>query len=386
MKTAKRSAAWVAALLVAGAGLVLAWANQPAVEAESPPSRPVLTVTVVEPAWRDLPMALTANGSIAAWQEAVIGAEVGGLRLAEVRAQVGDAVRKGQLLAAFADATVLAEVAQAKAALAEAEASVADARLNAERARQVSDSGAMSAQQVAQYLTAAKTSEARLQAAKAKLDAELLRQRQTRILASDDGVISSRSATLGAVATPGQELFRLIRQNRLEWRGEVTSAELSRLQVGGAVTVTVPGFAAATGTLRTVAPTVDAQSRNALVYVDLPGAARMGLRPGMFGRGEFRLGSSAALSVPQDSLSLRDGFSYVFRLGETAGDRARVSQVKVQSGRRFGNEVEILAGVAAGDRLVASGAAFLADGDSVKVVTAAGSDGLAPVENGRALP
>ena len=210
--------------------------------------------------------------------------------------------------------------------MAEAEATLADARINAERARQVAGSGAISDQQVAQYLTAAKTAEAKLQAAKAKLDADLLRQRQTRVLASDSGVISSRTATLGAVATPGQELFRLIRQNRLEWQGEVTAAELARLKPGLAVSVTVPGLPDTSGTIRTVAPTVDAQSRNALVYVDLPDAARHGLRPGMFGRGEFQLGSSPALSVPQETLSLRDGFSYVFLLGEPSGDRAKVSR------------------------------------------------------------
>ncbi|NJD04959.1 MAG: efflux RND transporter periplasmic adaptor subunit [Methylococcaceae bacterium] len=379
------SAAVTVAILVAGGAFAVARANKPTDSEAGPPARPVLTVTVAEPVLRELPLTLAANGSVAAWQEAVIGAEVSGLRLAEVKVQVGDAVQKGTVLAVFADETVQAEVAQARASLAEAEASVADARLNAQRASQVAGSGAMSEQQVAQYLTAAKTAEAKLQAAKAQLEAQRLRQRQTRVLASDSGVISSRSATLGAVATPGQELFRLIRQNRLEWRAEVTSADLARLQPGVAAMVTVAGFGELAGTIRTVAPTVDAQSRNALVYVDLPGAAQRGFRPGMFARGEFRLGSSPALSVPQDSLSLRDGFSYVFRLGEQTGDRARVSQIKVEPGRRLNDQVEIVAGVQAGDRLVAAGAAFLADGDSVKIV-ATGQSGASAAMAERPVP
>ncbi|NJD08199.1 MAG: efflux RND transporter periplasmic adaptor subunit [Methylococcaceae bacterium] len=379
MNKANLAAAAAALIILTSVGLVAARTDLASTSAEAaPPARPVLSVTVVEPRSQELPLTLTANGSISAWQEAVIGAEVSGLRLAEVKVQVGDAVRKGDLLAQFADETVLADVAQARASLAEAEASLAEARVNAERARQVAGSGAMSEQQVAQYLTAAKTAEATLQAAKAQLEAQSLRQRQTRVLASDAGVISSRSATLGAVATPGQELFRLIRQNRLEWRAEVAAAEMARLQRGIGVDVTVAGFGNVAGRVRTVAPTVDAQSRKALVYVDLPEGATRGLRPGMFGRGEFRLGARAGLIVPQDALSLRDGFSYVFRLGHLDGDRARVRQIKVQTGRRLEDRVEILEGVQSGDRLVASGAAFLGDGDSVKVLAGQAAGAVTP--------
>ncbi|TAN49639.1 MAG: efflux RND transporter periplasmic adaptor subunit [Methylococcaceae bacterium] len=333
-----------------------------------PAPNPALSVNVVHPTLRSLPLTLAANGSVSAWQEAVIGAEIDGLRLAEVAVQVGDAVKKGQVLALFAEETVLADVAQSRAALAEAEANLADARLNAKRAQEVAGSGALSAQQVAQYLTGEKTAQARMQSAKAQLDAQWLRRRHTRVVAGDDGVIASRSATLGAVATTGQELFRLIRQNRLEWRAEVSAAELAALKPGLAVSVAVPGFPRVEGTVRTVAPTVDAQTRNALVYVDLPGAAAQGLRPGMFGHGEFHLGASAGLSVPQQALSLREGFSYVFRLGEVRGGLAQVSQVKVQAGRRFDDQVEILTGLSPEDKLVSSGGAFLTDGDTVRVV------------------
>ncbi|MDD2759894.1 MAG: efflux RND transporter periplasmic adaptor subunit [Methylomonas sp.] len=290
---------------------------------------PALSVAAIRPEIRDLPLSLTANGSIAAWQEAVIGAEIGDLRLNAVNVQVGEAVKKGQVLATLADESVQADIAQSRGLVAEAEANLAEARVNAERAGRVSASGALSAQQVDQYLTGAKTAEAKLQSAKAQLDAQLLRLKYTKVLASDDGVISSRTATLGAVAAKGQELFRLIRQNRLEWRGEVTAAEMTQLRPGVTVSVEVPSVGKITGSVRFLAPTLDVQSRNGLVYVDLPNAAESGLRAGMFGRGEFRLGSSSALTVPQEALSLREGFSYVFRLTEQSGDRAKVEQVKV---------------------------------------------------------
>jgi RND family efflux transporter MFP subunit len=222
--------------------------------------------------------------------------------------------------------------------------------------------------QIAQYQTAEKTAQARVQSARAQLAALRLRLKFTQVTASDDGVISSRTATLGAVVPQGQELFRLIRRNRLEWRAEVTTSELGRLKVGQPATVTVEGAGRVAGTVRVLGPTVDAQTRNALVYVDLPDAAGQGLRPGMFARGEFVLGDSAALTLPQESIALRDGFAYVFRVGTLEEERARVSRVKVQTGRRVGNRVEIVSGLSAADAVVAAGAAFLADGDTVRVV------------------
>ncbi|MDX8128507.1 efflux RND transporter periplasmic adaptor subunit [Methylomonas sp. OY6] len=369
MTKGKIGVLFAALLLLIGIGVAIGRVSQPAPSTEAPAANPALSVSAIRPQTHDIPLSLTANGSIAAWQEAVIGAEIGDLRLSAVNVQIGEAVKKGQVLATFSDESVLADVAQARGIVAEAEANLAEARLNAERARKVSVSGALSAQQVDQYLTGAKTAEAKLQSAKAQLDAQLLRLKYTKVLASDDGVISARSATLGAVATKGQELFRLIRQNRLEWRGELTAAEMTQLKPGNKVRVEVPNVGSIDGEVRFLAPTLDVQNRNGLVYVDLPHAAQTGLRAGMFARGEFELGSSTALTVPQEALSLRDGFSYVFLLTEQTEDRARVKQVKVQLGRRNGDQVEILAGVAAEDRLVAGGASFLADGDSVRVVT-----------------
>lgn len=370
MTKAKKFGLWPALILSAGLGIAVVRSvpSAPPVPATAPEPKPALNVEAIQPEMRDLPLVLTANGSVAAWQEAIIGAEVGGLRLVDIQAQVGDSVRKGQVLAVFDQERVAADVAQSRAALAEAEANLEEARLNAARVRQVVDSGALSDQQVGQYLTGEKTAEARMRSAKAQLDQQLLRLRHARVLAIDDGVISSRSAMLGAVAGEGQELFRLIRQNRLEWRAEVTAAELRWLKPGVEVSVEVPDTGQVLGKLRTVGPTLDDQSRNALVYVDLPGAGQAGFKPGMFAHGEFRLGTRPALTVPQTALSMREGFSYVFRLREDSGGLSRVGQIKVQIGRRDGDRVEIVEGLAPGDRLVAGGASFLTDGDTVRVV------------------
>jgi RND family efflux transporter MFP subunit len=317
-----------------------------------------------------LTIKLAANGTVAAWQEASIGAEANGLRVAELHANVGDTVKRGQLLASFASESVQADVALARAAVAEAQANAAEAAANADRARAVQGSGAISAQQVNQYLTQEQTGKARVASAQAQLDAQQLRLKNTRLLAPDNGIISARNASVGSVVGAGTEMFKLIRQSRLEWRGEVTANEIGRITPGTSVTVTAPGGAQLKGKVRTLAPTVDVASRNGLVYVDLPSAdksAAANFKPGMYARGEFELGSSGALTVPQSAVVVRDGFSYVVRIG--ADNRA--AQAKVQTGRVVGDQIEIQSGVKPEDKLVASGGGFLSDGDLVKVVDAA---------------
>jgi HlyD family secretion protein len=369
MKKMLLSALGAAVLVVAGVAVHAAGekpADGPAAAAASASGpRPSLTVAVTTPQSGNWPLTVAANGSIAAWQEAVIGAEANGLRLTEVRAQVGDRVKRGQVLATFSASTLNADIAATRASLAEAQAAQAEASANAERARQLQASGAISAQQIQQYVTGEATARARVQALKARIDADLVRLAQTRVLAPDDGVISARMATVGAVVQPGTELFRLIRKSRLEWRGEVAASELARIQPGMPVSVTPAGGTAVAGTVRMVAPTVDAATRNGMVYVDLPnpGAGKAG----MFARGEFKVGEQTGLTLPQSAVLLRDGFSYVFKLG----DANKVQQVKVNVGRRSGDRVEIVGGLDPKARVVSQGAGFLADGDVVRLAAAA---------------
>lgn len=396
--TARRGLLGACATAVAVAvGLLLTTvgtqAQAPAAETASAAAaaKPTMTVTVQAPTQVRWAHTLGANGNVAAWQEASVGAEANGLRLAEVRAQVGDRVKAGQVLAVFDAEGVRAELAQVRAALAEAEAAAAEARANAERARSLQGSGALSEQQIAQYTTAALTAQARVASAQAQLAVQALRLRHAQVLAPDSGVVSARSATVGAVVPAGTELFRLIRQGRLEWRGEVTSADLARVRAGQPVSVVAPGGAVAKGKVRTVGPTVDPQTRTALVYVDLLPGAPDAIKAGMFARGEFVLGDSPATTVPQSAVVSRDGFTYLFVLAQAPGanGQANVTRLKVQTGRRLADRVEVtdgLPGVSAGSagaggaggsavvatplQVVTQGAGFLNDGDLVKVVAA----------------
>ena len=346
----------IAAGMVAGIG---------GAEEQKTTPKPALTVTTVRPLETRMPIRLMANGNIAAWQEASIGSESNGLRLAEVRVNVGDTVRAGEVLASFAGEAVEADLAQARASLMEAEANAADAAANAARARTLQETGALSAQQINQYLTAEQTAKAKVAAAKAMLAAQQLRLRHVTVVAPDSGIISERKATVGAVSSAGAELFRMIRKGRLEWRAEVTATELGKLKTGAEALVTAANGAQIKGKVRMIGPTVDPQSRSALVYVDLLPHAANGApaKAGMYARGEFDLGASSALTVPQQAVVLRDGFSYVFVLNP--GNR--VSQLKVRTGRRLADRVEVLDALARDAVLVASGAGFLNDGDLVRV-------------------
>ena len=376
--------------LIAGGAVIFSSKSSAADDKKATQPKPALTVTTAQPSQMRLPIRLSANGSIAAWQEAIVGSESNGLRLTDVRVNVGDRVSRGQVLATFALDSVQAEVAQARASVLEAEANALDATGNAAKARTLQASGALSEQQINQYLTLEKTAQARLEVARATLTVQQVRLKQTQLLAPDNGVISARTATVGAVVAAGTELFRMIRGGRLEWRAEVTSAELGRIKAGTPVTVVAANGAQVTGKTRMVGPTVDPLTRSALVYVDLPpmttpigrsegppqaspalpgGSAVRGttsvgaLLPGMFARGEFELGATDALTVPQRAVVVRDGFNYVFKVDEGK----RVSQVKVQTGRRAGDRLEILSGLSPDMRIAIDGAGFLNDGDFVRV-------------------
>ncbi len=348
-------------LLLAAA---LTGCSESAKETTQAPPKAALTVTTTTPQMLDWPQTLKASGNIAAWQEAVIGPEISNYRITEVNANVGDRVKKGQALARIASDTVESELAETRASVAEAQATLSEARANQERSRQLREKGFYSPQQGTQTDTAADTALARLNAAKARLQTAELKRSKAAVLAPDDGIISARLATVGTLTQPGQELFRLIRGGRLEWRAEVTAGEIARLKPGQIAVLESTNGEALEGTVRAVAPTVDPQTRNALVYVDLPAQSSGAVSAGMFYRGEFRLGQSPALTLPQSALLLREGFAYVFRV-----DRDKVTQTKITTGRRNGERIEVI-GLDSQAQIVASGAGFLADGDTVSIVAA----------------
>jgi HlyD family secretion protein len=330
--------------------------------------KPALTVAAIKPESRSLTANFASNGTVAAWQEASVSAESSGLRLIEINAAVGDTVSKGQVLARFDSATLNAEIAASKAALAEAQAASDEAQTNASRAKDLAAQGFYSKQAISQTNVQEKSAAARLDAAKAHVALQQLRLDHTVLRAPDNGVITMRNAAVGSVVQAGMELFRLNRQGRLEWRAEVTSAELPLITRGSSVIIE---GGKAQGTVRQIAPNLDAQTRNAIVYVDI--AAGSSLKVGQFVRGQFAgAASKTALTVPSTAVVMRDGFSYVFVIKNAVttakNTTSKAVQTKVNLGQRQDNSIEIVDGISPQDSLVATGAAFLTDGDTVKVV------------------
>lgn len=348
----------------------------PVARPDSGVASPVTVALAQQVQW---PSTIDASGAVAPWHEASVGAQVPGLRLAEIRVNVGDIVKRGQVLARFDTEMLHAEQAQLAAALAQAEATVAQADANRQRALQLRSSGGISEQDVLLQLTQARIAHAQVAAVRAQLDAKRLQLRYAEVIAPDDGEISARGATLGAVVASGQELFRIIRRGRLEWRGEVTASQLTPLKIGQRVELKLPDGRIAHAQLSRIAPSLEPSSRLGLVYADL--GPDTSARAGMYVDGKIVLGESAAVIVPAASVVIRDGRSYVFTLrGEgnalVAGARA------VLTGRRVGASVEIVDNLRVGERVALQGAGFLDDGESVRIVQPA----EAPVVSGAAMP
>jgi RND family efflux transporter MFP subunit len=337
-------------------------------------SKPALTVTMVRPNQEKWPQVISASGSIAPWQEVVVASETGGLRITGIYADVGSKVQRGQKLAQLAQDLVVVDIEQQQARVSQAKAELAEAKANAQRARNLEGRSALSDQKINQYLIGKDKAQANLEAATAQLKSQKIRLEQTNIVAVDDGVISSRSATLGSVVQVGTELFRLVRQNRIEWRAEVVADQVFNINSGQEAHIHLTSGESIVGKVRVTAPTFDTKTRKTLVYVDLP--ADTSARVGMFARGDILVGTNEVMTLPQSAVVLRDGYSYVFEIGSNQ----RVVQNKIVTGRRVDNRVEIVSGLNQNMSVVAGGGAFLNDGDTVYIADVATDSSLQVTE------
>ena len=335
--------------------------------AQSEPA--ALTISVASVKRESWVQAVTASGAVMPWQESVIGAQLNGLLLSSIEIDVGDVVKKEQILARFDDALLRADVERLSASLSRAEAEAVQADRDAKRAESLRGIGALSEQSILASITQSQITAATVKSARAELHAKQVELSYTVLRASDDGVISERTATVGTVTESGQALFKLIRQQRLEWRGEVSASQLAGIKKGQTVALDLPDGASATASVRQVAPTLNADSRMALVYADLhPGS---NARAGMYAAGRIGLTESQALVVPSSSIVVRDGRSYAFVVTRN-GDMGRINAHAVNVGRREGRFVEV-SGLSEGMDVAENGAGFLADGDLVRIAKPIGS-------------
>lgn len=345
-------------LVVAAAAFFL---RPPAKDPAAGAPASAMTVELVAPDRRDWSQTLQGSGPVTAWQELIVSPETGGLRVAELLVDVGDVVKRGQVLARLADDSLKVDLRKQEAVVAQSRSSLEQASAYVRRANAVGATGSLSDQQIEEYRISEATARATLQSSQADLDSVKLKLVQTRVLAPDDGVVSSKSGIAGNVVSAGTELFRLVRRGRLEWRPEFDARELASVKTGQKADLTLPSGERIQGTVRIPAPTLSTSTGRATVYVSLTGDSTA--RAGMFASGLIRLGTTPAVTLPQTAIVMRNGRSYVYLVDA----HNKVSAQTVTTGRRQDDRVELLSTLASDARVVASGGAFLSEGVLVTV-------------------
>jgi RND family efflux transporter MFP subunit len=162
---------------------------------------------------------------------------------------------------------------------------------------------------------------------------------------------------------PGTELFRLIRDEQLEWLAELPSHAIERVQPGAAVRIQLDSGDAVQGTVRLVAPTIDARTRNGVVHVSLPRGTP--LKAGSHASGEIAMASAQMLMLPEEVVLNRDGRPFVYVVGSDHVARLQ----RIETGARQRGLVEVLGGLEPGTRVVSAGAGFVKDGERVRVAS-----------------
>ncbi|PBB83515.1 efflux RND transporter periplasmic adaptor subunit [Mesorhizobium sp. WSM3876] len=354
----------LAALLVALAAVAALKAYgraTPEPAAQTPAPAATLTVSVEKVVPQTVTSSVSATGTVAAWQEATIGAEESGLRLTEVLVAEGDHVKAGDVVARLDDLLLKAQLAEQKAAVEQAQATLDSALSAAARANKLLASNAVSVETAEDKATAVKTGKAgvdQAQAAAERLQAQLDR---TTIRAPFDGIVSSKPAVTGSIVQAGTELMKIVRDGRLEVGVLVPEKVLTAISAGQPANIVDASGRAFSGSVSQVAETVNATTRLATVYVAVGEGS--GLKPGMFARVTIETAASRQLTVAERALVWHAGKPAVF----VVGDDGKVTERPIVTGTRQNGRVAIENGLAEGDRVVVAGAGFLNDGNLVRV-------------------
>ena len=310
------------------------------------------TVRVVTVRGRGLEGGLTASGVLISREEAQVGSELGGYRIAKVYAERGDWVRQGQPMVQLDDTLLRAQLAQQTALAAQADA-------QAKRVSGLEGEGVLSTEQI-------ETRRFQAQVQDAALNELKTRQARMTIRAPVSGIVLDRNVWPGQIASAGggTPMFTMARDGLIELNAEVPEADLFHIKPGDPVTVTLPDTTSLPGKVRLIDPQVDAQTKLGHVRVALPVNRR--LRPGGFGRATFTGVTQASLTVPETAVRYdADGASVM-----VLGANNRVRQVEVTTGRRSNGYVELLKGPPDGAKVLLGAASFVLPGDQVKPIDA----------------
>lgn len=339
----------------------------------APATEPARAVTVVTVELRPISGIAVATGLLVSREEAAVGSELSGFRVAEVLVEEGAIVRTGEPLARLDDTLLRARIAQARAALLQAQAQEAQAGGDAERVAGLEGTGVLSDEAIAQRRNDARSAEAGTAVAQAQLNDLTTQAGRMTIRAPVAGLVLERKVRPGDVASAGGDpMFRIARDRLVELDAEVAEDALAAIQIGSKVAVTLPAGIALQGAVRLISPRVDPQTKLGRVRVALP--IDPALRPGGFARASFQRDVQPVPAVPERAVQFEASGPLLTVIG--ADNRAQRMPIRI--GARAEGYVELLGGPPPGTRVALGGAAFLLEGDKVAPTTAATRPGAEP--------
>jgi HlyD family secretion protein len=311
-------------------------------------SAPTVSVTTIQR--RVLGGGISASGSLLPREEAAVGSELSGYRVAYVRADEGDWVKAGQPLAQLDDTLLRAQIDQQAAQTAQAEA-------QANRVAGLDNEGVLSQEQI-------ETRRFQALAAKAALAEMKTRDARMTVTAPVSGRILERTVRPGDVAGGNGVWFRIARDGLVELDAQMNETDVAKVRPGQSVQVTLPSGSVVNGQVRLVSPRIDPATKLASVRVRLP--VRDDLRPGGFARATFNPTGAATLAVPESAV--RYDVSGATVVAVDAKNTTHL--IPVRTGARSGGWVELVQGPAEGTRVLLGAAAFALEGNLVRPVAA----------------
>lgn len=337
----------------------------------------VVSVGVAEARQGQVREEIQITGALRPKEQVDVTAKVTG-RVENIRVNIGDKVRRGDLLAEMEDLEIQQQVRRATAAqevvratLQQRRAELANAQADLDRSRQLMEGGLIPRQEYESKQTSFRVVQAQVQLtqaqgeqAQAELNELRIRLEQMKIVSPIDGVIAERFVDVGAVISPATPLVRIVNLSTLITRANVPEREVSKLRLGNRAQVVVDAFGNTVydGKVSRISPVMDAATRTALVEVEIPN--RDGnLRAEMFARVTLDLATlRPAVLVPRESLVYRGQQAGVYLL---SGRRPVFREV--EPGINQGDEVEVLANLPAGTQIVSRGAAMVNEGVTVQI-------------------
>ncbi len=313
--------------------------------ATSPVLRNIGSGRIVEVAVRTLPLEETAIGAIQPVHRVELASRLLA-RVLEVNVNAGQHVSKGEVLVRLEDIDLKARRAQSEASVAQAQAAVDQAHVEEARLRGAFDKNAVSAIEMDRAANALKGAEANLARAKQSLtEAETIMEYAT-IRSPIDGAVVDKRVNTGDTVSPGQVVVTVLDPKRMQLVASVRESLSRFLTVGGTVSVRVDAVEhACPGTVSEIVPEAESSSRT--FQVKVTGPCPEGVYAGMFGRLSIPVGEETVLLIPREAIRTVGQIECVDVA--TSGVRQRRS---VRLGRKMEGEVEILAGLVAGERIV----------------------------------